>query len=122
MDRLNKSGLPDKEDEIDADMNNPQKREEIKADAIKTGRSKESRYYNLPFDEQMYDDLRIEEAKPEAPADHKPHVVCKLFFTLFLISMIIISLKIKKIAALYMQALSGGSEISFKGNGGCSAF
>ena len=45
----------DKEDEIDADMNNLQKREDYKVNAFKTGGSKEGRYYDKPFDEQQYD-------------------------------------------------------------------
>ncbi|MGB4774566.1 MAG: hypothetical protein WBP45_05310 [Daejeonella sp.] len=45
----------DSEDEISADMNNSQRRENIKVKGFKTRGSKQDKYYNLPFDEQMYD-------------------------------------------------------------------
>lgn len=46
---------PKKKDELSSDTNAPNRPDEKKVDAIKTGNKKQAYSYDEPFDEQMYE-------------------------------------------------------------------
>ena len=47
----------DREDEISAAAGESKKKDTNTVDALKTGNQKQKRYFDKPFDEQMYDSL-----------------------------------------------------------------
>lgn len=69
MSDSNKQEQPriDREDEISATAPENKKKNIDTVDALKTGNQKQKRYYDKPFDEQMYDSLddMKDQDKPE---------------------------------------------------------
>lgn len=58
-----------REDEIHADITDKNKKNLKMVDGVKTGDDKQDRYYDKPFDEQMYstfDELREQRGEPES--------------------------------------------------------
>ena len=61
----NRSGA---EDEVRAKVSDPNSAPEKPVDSFKSGSKKRARYYDQPFDEQMYDpDARMDDQDEKAP-------------------------------------------------------